>query len=246
MKQLVKRALAQLGLRVSRTAANRFDAMEETLVTLERRGYRPRVVVDGGANFGLWARIARRAFRDAELHLVEPQPACAEALAAWVRADGHAALHRVALTAPGASSVRMVTDGAGSSGSYVARADELGTPGTVELPAATLDDLLAARLELEDRALLKLDLEGHEIQALAGATQVLTLIEVVVAEAQLYDCERSGRPLLFDVVRFLDGHGFELHDFASLFPRRRDGRLRTLDAVFVRRDSPLAADLRWA
>jgi hypothetical protein len=45
---------------------------------------------------------------------------------------------------------------------------------------------------------------------------------------------------------FLDAQGFSLHDVASLAGRARDNRLRQGDFLFVRRDSPLASDERWA
>jgi FkbM family methyltransferase len=52
----------------------------------------------------------------------------------------------------------------------------------VNAPATTLDGLFAVLVQSGDRALLKLDIEGHEIEALRGATSVLDRVEVVVSE----------------------------------------------------------------
>src|SRR5262249_35912989 len=78
---------------------NRFDAIENSLVALKRRGFAPEVIVDGGANIGNFARMARRIFADATIHLIEPQPACQQALQRLSRAEGFV-LHATALVSP--------------------------------------------------------------------------------------------------------------------------------------------------
>jgi hypothetical protein len=47
-------------------------------------------------------------------------------------------------------------------------------------------------------------------------------------------------------LNLLRARDFELFDFVSLGSRQRDGRVRIGDAVLIRRDSDLAADLAWA
>jgi hypothetical protein len=133
----------------------------------------------------------------------------------------------------------------GGSGAFVALRGEA-APDEIECPATTLDELFAERVTPADRALLKLDLEGHEVSALSGAARLLSSIEVVLSEVHFYEVERNGRPLMTDVLAFLGKRGFELYDFACLNSRPRDGRLRTGDAIFVQRWSPLAGDRSWA
>jgi len=107
----------------------------------------------------------------------------------------------------------------GGTGGHVARPGEW-EPGAVECPATTLDGLLADRVVREDRALLKTDLEGHELTALQGARRLLDVVEVLLTE--------------------------ELYDFACLLQCPRDLRLCMGDVVFARRDSALLADGSWA
>jgi len=138
------------------------------------------------------------------------------------------------VTEPGIGSVRMC--GAGSTGAWVANPGEH-TP--------TLDELLADRVSAQDRALLKLDLECHEVTALTGASRLLKAVEVVLTEVQFYPANDNGRPTFSDVLAFLRERGFEIYDIACLSQRPRDMRLRMGDVVFVRNDSQLLADRSW-
>lgn len=94
-----------------------------------------------------------------------------------------------------------------------------------------------------DRALLKLDIEGHELTALGGAGALLASVECVFSEVRFFDVHHSGHPVFADVLGVLRERGFELYDVAGLSGRHSDGRLRLGDVVFLRRGSPLLADV---
>ena len=155
-------------------------------------------------------------------------------------------VHAVAVTEPGISRVRMIGGGeeGGGTGAWVGHAGEV-APGEVECPATTLDALIAPRVTRSDRALLKLDIEGHEVMALTGARALLEKTEVILTELQFYPINDNGRAVFVDMLEFLRERGFELYDFACLSQRPRDKRLRMGDVLFVRRDSPLLADRAW-
>ncbi len=243
----LRRALEALGYTVHRWPTNRFDGMRDALALLRMAGYAPRVVIDCGANRGDWSRLARSVFPHAAFHLVEPQPACASLLSELAARTPGIFVHPVAVTEPGVTHVRMVGGGwtGGGTGAFVACPVEVGTD-EVRCPATTLDSLLADRVTRADRALLKLDLEGHEISALSGGTRLLASTEVVLTEVQFYEIESNGRAAFGDIMKFLHDRGFELYDFACLSPRPRDRRLRIGDVFFVQHDSPLLGDRSWA
>lgn len=246
-KRPLRRVLGPLGYSVRRWPTNRFDGMQDALLLLRRSGYSPRVIIDAGANVGNWTRMARSVFHDATMHLVEPQPACRGALDDLSRRTPGLTVHPVALTEPGSHRVRIVGGGetGGGTGGRVARSGER-EPGAVECPAITFDGFLAVRVVREDRALLKPNLEGHELTALQGARRLLDVVEVLLTELQLLDINDVGFPVFADVVGFLRTRGFEPYDFACLLQRPRDLRLCKGDVVFVRRDSALLADRSWA
>ena len=240
---LLHRALGVLGYAVHRWPANRFDGMRDALVLLRDAGYAPRIIIDCGANRGDWTRLARSVFRWAAFHLVEPQIVWAARLRELAERTPDLVVHSVAVTEPGVAQVRMV--GIGTTGAFVARPDEAGQ-GEAECPATTLDELLADRVTRADRALPKLDLEGHEVSALTGGRRLLLDIEVVITEVQFYEIDGNARPTFTALTTFLEERGFELYDLACLSARPRDRRLCMGDVIFVRRDSPLLADRAWA
>jgi FkbM family methyltransferase len=247
MKEIARNLARRAGYRLERWhPANRFDGMRDSLEVLAACGLRPSVVIDGGANAGHWTRLAREVFPDASFHLIEPQPACRAALERFVRENHNLTLYPVALTSPGQRRISMTGGtGEGGTGARVPTPKEAGDPAEIECEAATLDELFGKTLKRSDRALLKLDLEGHEVAAISGGAAVLDAVEAVLIEAQLFDINDNGLPVFGEVYQLLASRGFELFDIASLGGRPRDGRLRMLDAVFVRSDSRLCRDRGW-
>jgi FkbM family methyltransferase len=241
----VQAGFAALGLTLRRLApSNRFDAMADALRLMAHAGFEPTIVVDAGANRGEWARKAAAVFGRASLHLIEPQPACRPSLDAFCAEWPGVALHAVAVTRPGTTRVRMAAASAGSTGAHVLR-DETSAEGEW-VQAATLDQLLTRHVLPNDRVLLKLDLEGHELTALEGARSLLASVEVIVTETQFYEFDRNGDPTFTELVAALQLLGFAFYDVAALASRPRDGRLRSGDVLFVRLGSPLLGDNRWA
>lgn len=243
MKRLLKRIIGLTPYRVTRARdLNRFQAIDETLALIARRGFAPRVVIDGGANVGDFARLARRVFgAKPEIHLFEPQPACRSSLESLAR-DPCVHLHPIALGATDGGRLDLAIDPLGvTTGAHVAPRGGSGT--TVSVDVATLDALFESSLDSDDRALLKLDLQGWELEALKGAAKSLPKIEAVLIEVSLY--AQSYEPPIAAVVGFLDAAGFELHDIASLSGRFRDNRAHQADLLFVNRNSELCSDTSW-
>ena len=146
---------------------------------------------------------------------------------------------QVALTRRGIKEVFMEGGGPSSqsTGAYVVEGER--SPRGSRIKASSLDELFAANFNEGYDILLKLDLEGHELAALEGGVLLLRGVGVIVCEVSFYDLNSSGRPIFHDIESMFAERGFILFDFASLSGRSSDGRLRTGDAVFVRRNGPL-------
>jgi FkbM family methyltransferase len=239
LKDMLKSVIALTPYRVVRAdrPMPRYQAIQKALELLKSLGYAPKVVIDGGANVGWFAMTAAQVFPDAFIHAVEPQTACHARLGALKCA---LELHPVALTSPEAAAdgyVAMADAEGDSTGAHVSAS------GVTRAPAATLDQRLADRIGPEHRTLLKLDLQGHELQALRGAERLLPPIEFILCEVTFIEFDET--PRIAELVRFLDERGFGLFDVAALAGRPRDNRLAQGDLIFINRTSPIAADKSW-
>src|SRR4051812_36011540 len=90
--------------------------MDDGIELLYRAGFRPDVVIDVGANRGVWTAVARTFFPDATYHLVEPQHGCVQVLHALASRTPNVHVHGTAATRPGVTTVVMAGGGAGHDG----------------------------------------------------------------------------------------------------------------------------------
>ena len=144
LKFSVKWALAKTPFRLIRAPLNRFQAIEECLRHLKGLGYAPRIVVDGGAHLGDFSALAEVIFPGAAIHMIEPQPACQDALAAFARKRGFK-LHSVALVSEeeAGKPVTMAAGSEPSTGVYIVPPSDR-VPGNVLVDTSTLDRLFGS------------------------------------------------------------------------------------------------------
>lgn len=246
---LAKYILAWTPYRLTRRGPlNRFQAIGETIASLRERGFRPSRIIDAGANTGEFTRLARRLFPEAVVHAIEPQPGCLPTLERLAQqGPGRLVLHHCALASPEfeGTELRLATDSrAVSTGAHVTFGEVPSDQRTLLVKASTLDRLVTPHLGTAESLLLKLDLQGFELEALAGSGAILAVTDVVLTEASFY--AQAYEPSISCLVGFLASAGFELHDVASIGHRPRDNRARQADLLFVRRDSLLDLDRAWS
>jgi len=241
-RTIAKRLMALTPYRLLRSAPNRFDAIEHFLHHVAKTGYRPHRIIDGGAHLGLFARCARAAFPAAEIHMIEPQPACAAALEKLARQPGFH-FHPVALTSE-RRIVRMAVGGDGpNTGAHIAWVEHQ-PRASVDVQGDTLDALFAPQDGPQAWTFLKLDLQGHELPALRGAARLLERVDLLLTEVSFFT--QFDEPTIAGIVGFLNDAGFDLYDVVSIAGRGRDDRARQGDFVFARRNTPIWTDRSWA
>jgi hypothetical protein len=97
----------------------------------------------------------------------------------------------------------------------------------------TLDGLARHLIGPDDKAFLKIDVQGSELDVLKGATEILDQVEIVQTELSLLPLYDGG-PLLDSVVRYLDERRFALLGLAPAFVDPTTGALLQVDGLFAR------------
>jgi hypothetical protein len=89
---------------------------------------------------------------------------------------------------------------------------------------------------MQEPILLKLDVQGFELEVLRGAEETMKRAEVILLELSLVRYNRTA-PLFDEIVKFMKEHSFLAYDFCDF--HRFDDVVLQLDAFFVKENSPL-------
>jgi FkbM family methyltransferase len=229
-KQMIRALMHQAGLELPRRNGLR-STMAAALAPVARQ-FAPGTVIDVGVAWGTPGLL--RAFPNARLLLIEPLEEFEDALQRLADRRGARVVRAAVGRQPGALELN-VTTGLSDTSSYRSVDDVCVQRRTV--PVTTVD-LEVARWGLPGPYLLKIDVQGAELDVLCGATNTLQSTEVVLLEASLFDLY-EGAPDVTAVIRRLDDLGFVLYDVFGGDRRPLDGALAQVDLVFSRRDGTL-------
>ena len=240
VRKCVERVLKHHGYELKEIGAP-LRGYDACLEYAKSRGLAPRTVLDVGVGRG--TQWLYDAFPNAKLVLFEPLPvfeADLDAIAKRYDADAH----KVALSAqtgnaelnvntshPTSSSLFELDPKFASFAAVVQREHHFERQ-TVQIQ--TLDNLNT----YEPPFVLKLDVEGAEMQVLRGGIKTLEQTEFLLAEISVMRRQRD-EPSFAEFVGYLDECGFELFDIPCLAQTDGNGQLIYLDAAFVRKNSPL-------
>lgn len=195
---------ARAALRWRPFSITAFDMMK----ALQQQSFSFGMILDGGANIGQFARAAVETFPEAKVIAIEPLPDIAQRLrenlkdrpqvqvkeTALGSSDGILTFHRNAYSL--ASSALSLLPEAATTFPGLAEVE------TLEVPVTRIDSIFPG-MELVSPFLIKLDLQGFELEALRGAQRTLRHTDFLLLEIAfqpLYDAEPRFEELL-DYVR---------------------------------------------
>jgi FkbM family methyltransferase len=196
-------------------------------------------VLDVGANAGQFGKLLRQSRFRGRIHSVEPLRAAYQLLEATAAGDPLWTVQRAAVSAR-VGTLTMNVSGNSVSSSVLAMLDThtSAAPGAQyvaqeEVPATTVDEIVAAHGIEPERSLLKIDVQGYEREVLDGAAKTLSTFRGVRTEMSLVPLY-EGQALMTEILDILQRGGFELWFVEPGFSDPSTRRLLQLDGVFFR------------
>lgn len=186
-------------------------------------------VIDGGAFKGTVSQDFLTMFPDAEVHAFEPQSDLYANLAAISENESRWQVHNLALS-DSEGEAEFHVPAAAFTASLLTPDAAFGSARVDKVRTTTLDKWSEQHGATD---VLKLDLQGAELQALKGATSMLSNVRVILCEVNFVP-RYEGCSLFHEIAAFLAEQGFMLHrlyDLRSL----PSGAWEMADAIFIKR-----------
>jgi len=191
-------------------------------------------IVDGGAHEGQTIKKMKGYFSDSEIYAFEAIPELANKLKITEQTKV-----RVFSNALGEEEKKInfrINSNTATSSILAPDLVDKYHPGLAELceeiavDCVSLDDLLV-REEIKQPDVIKLDLQGYELNALKGSKQVLVNCKVVLTEIEFVPLYKN-QPLFEDVAMFMRQNDYMLYNLFDI-QSDRSGQITFADAIFI-------------
>lgn len=181
----------------------------------------PGTVIDVGGNIGLYSEEVLRRFPQARIHVFEPSAENAEILRKRFIANGNVAVQQKALgREPGARSLYADVSGSGFGSLTRRRLDHFNLQfnwhETVEV--IRFEEYWRKELEGGEIGLVKLDVEGHELDVLMGFGEAIEHVDVL--QFEFGGCNIDTRTFFQDFWYFFKPLRFDLYRIAPFALQR--------------------------
>ena len=196
-----------------------------SLYNLRNLGFYPRVVIDVGAQIGTFELY--EFFPQSKHLLIEPVKEHEPQLLNICRQLPDAEVIIAAATKVSGEVKLSVTPNF-QYASIVKTTDEKNDSDYRTIEAIALDDVCRER-HLQGPYLIKIDVDGLEVDVLRGAVHILNETEYIIVESTLFG-------QIYDVIDFLRAHGFVAYDIVDVMYRPIDFALWQVDIAFVKKD----------
>jgi FkbM family methyltransferase len=232
--------LSGIRSRLRRALVQRLNAPDMTLA-LERLaglGFSPGLIFDVGAFRGDFARMALAIWPSARIACFEPLPHGVKQIEAVKARLPAIDIHHALVGATEKAAVEMHMAQSSSSLLRDAYNDQFPVQ---SFPQTTVDRTVQKSYAGRAPDLLKIDVQGYELEVLKGAEASLPGIRAILAEVNLLDLHENV-PLLHELIGWLAERGFVAYDICGFGRRPIDKALWQTDFIFVKKDDALRRD----
>lgn len=196
-----------------------------------RQGFYPDVIVDVGVAYGTPELYSH--FPEAHILLIEPLSEFKDALLDIQRQYANVDIESVAAgRTPGSMKINVHDDLLGSSLLKESESKDVNGYERI-INVETLDNIAKKHALLEKNVLLKIDVQGAELEVIEGALNFLTEVEIIIMEVSLYDFFVGGYEFS-TVITAMRKKGYVVYDFFGFLNRPYDASLAQIDIAFVK------------
>jgi len=254
MKRFIQQAIGRFGYELRRTVTLNGGApgsetrpigqLDLFLQDVAARRFRPRGIVDVGANRGNWTRIALSVFPRTPVILIEPQAEMQPQLKALAKEVPQCRVVQAGVGREAGELVQTIYPDTEGSTFLQPREASLQAPERRrKTRIVTIDDILRAEPKFEPD-LVKLDIQGFELEALAGGSSLFGRTELFVIEVSLFEFMPKV-PLAREVINFMAARNYEFYDVVGRCRRSNDGAVGNLDLAFVKGSGMFRKSMNW-
>lgn len=228
-----RRRLKKLSRTVARDlAVGHIESLELLEIAKAREIH---VIYDIGANVGTWSLLAKALIPEAIIEAFEPLREHHTSFSARLRKVSGVTLHRIALGAENTIALLRVNNFTDASSFLPVAEAGRSEFGLAEIEQASVDlrrlDDYRTELELLFPDLIKLDVQGFELEVLKGAEECLRKVKAVVVEVSFADYYER-QCLFHEIVGFLARFDLSLAMVGEHTPTA--ALLRQMDALFLK------------
>jgi FkbM family methyltransferase len=234
LKKIIKKIIKS-----NNSVENSAQTFRTRLENMKMIGFSPRCIFDCGASVGYWSYDIGKLFPGSQIVAIEPNDYVYKDLVKNLsKIHPKAIIEKCALGERNGLTHLNIWDNDHTkmSGSSLKEHVQGEPKIKLQVKLSTIDDICSKHGVRPD--LLKLDLQGGEIDALKGARETLKFTEVVITE---FGCLPAyiDRTTPLDLMKVLYENDYCLYDIIDLIYRPYDNALTGGDFLFVKNNSPL-------
>jgi FkbM family methyltransferase len=220
-------------------AQNKVPDQEVSLKRIKNLMFNPNVIYDVGGYQGDFTDMCLQLWPHAQAHIFEGLPDKVTLLEKRFYGK-NVKVNKLLVGEENKDDIQFYADETASS---ILESHEMHPKTRINTQMVTLDTYIQAGHPVPN--FLKIDTQGYEYHVLKGCEKYLHQVEIILIELNFTEIYFQST-LAHHVIHHLANHGFVIYDVCEIHRRPLDNALVQMDFLFVKENSLLRKDKRWA